>query len=75
VISLAAVFLIGGVLGALVVLVLGIHADERRMGLKAKAPAGTRVEAGTRRVLGVGVRTVSVPGDRSELSDCSDVRR
>lgn len=71
-ISLVAVFVTGGALGALVVLVIGIHADERRKTLKGKAPAGTRLEAGTRRVLGVGVRNVAVPDDRP---DRNDVRR
>jgi hypothetical protein len=66
VISLTAVFAAGGVLGALAVLVLGIRAEERRMSVRAKTDAATRLEAGTRRVLGVGVRNVVTSEDRSD---------
>jgi hypothetical protein len=65
VISLTAVFIAGGVLGALMVLVLGIHAEERRLSIKAKIQASTRLEAGTRRVLGVGVRNAVTSEDHS----------
>jgi hypothetical protein len=72
-IAFLAVFLAGGSLGAFAVLVIGIHADEHRMSLKAKAPANSRAEAGTRRVLGVGVRTVHDPHGR--ISDRRDLRK
>lgn len=65
-ISLAVVFTAGGVLGALGVLVLGIHAEERRMSVKAKTHTANRLEAGTRRVLGVGVRNVVTSDDHSD---------
>ena len=67
-------FVTGGVLGALLVVVIGIHADERRESLKAKSPAGNAAEAGTRRVLGVAVRNV-VSDQRPNRSDRRDVRR
>jgi hypothetical protein len=65
----AAVFVAGGVLGALVVLVLGIHGEERRMSVKSKRRPGTRPESGTRRVLGVGVRNPLACADRSDHDD------
>jgi membrane protein YqaA with SNARE-associated domain len=63
---LVAVFVAGGVLGALVMLVLGVQAEERRMSVKAKRRAATRVESGTRRVLGVSVRDQVGSADRSD---------
>ena len=64
-----AVFVLGGALGALAVLVAGIHNDERRMSLKAKAPARTRTEVGARRVLGVGVRNVAASDQHPDHDD------
>lgn len=55
-IVLVAVFTAGAVLGAFAVLVLGVHAEERRMSVKAKHRAASGLESGTRRVLGVGLR-------------------
>jgi hypothetical protein len=55
-ILIAAVILTGlGVLAVLVLVLVGIHDEDRRMSLTG-APR-TRIEAVTRRLLGVGVRT------------------
>ena len=57
-ILIAAVILIGlGVLAVLVLVLVGIHDEDRHMSLTG-APR-TRIEAITRRLLGVGIR---VPG-------------
>jgi hypothetical protein len=61
-----AVFVAGGVLGALGVLAIGVHAEERRMSVKAKRRAITRLESGTRRVLGVSVRNSISSADQSD---------
>ena len=55
-ILIAAVILTGlGVLAVLVLVLVGIHGEDRHMSLTV-APR-TRIEAITRRLLGVGVRT------------------
>lgn len=51
---LLAVFLSGGVLGAFVFLLVGIHAEEHRMSLTGTPDS--RTTASTRRFLGVTVR-------------------
>jgi hypothetical protein len=62
-ILIAAVILTGlGVLAVLVLVLVGIHDEDRHMSLTG-APR-TRIEAVTRRLLGVGVRTPGpCPGD------------
>ena len=67
-----ALFVAGGVLGALAVLVLGIQAEERQMSVKAKRRAATRLEFGTRRALGVSVRN---PLAREDPPDHNDAVR
>jgi hypothetical protein len=69
VLSLVAVFATGAALGVLVVMVVGIRAEERRMSLKAKGPAAGRLEAGTRRVLGVGLRNLAASDDRPDRDE------
>lgn len=51
---LLALFLSGGVLGAFLFLLVGIHAEERRMSLTGTPKS--RTTASTRRFLGVTVR-------------------
>jgi hypothetical protein len=66
-----AVFAAGGVLGAMAVLVLGVHLEEWRMSVKTKRRAATRLESGTRRVLRVGLHNPLASTDQRD-SDAAD---
>jgi hypothetical protein len=57
--------LAGAAAGMLLLLVIGIHRDDRAKTLTQ--PAHSRTEAATRRLLGVGVRTTQA-SDREEAS-------
>jgi hypothetical protein len=59
-----------GVLAVLVLVVIGIHHEERRMSLTS-APR-TRTQAVTRRLLGVGVRTPGPGRGGDEIPPRSD---
>jgi hypothetical protein len=60
-----------GVLAVLVLVVIGIHHEERRMSLTS-APR-TRTQAVTRRLLGVGVRTPGPGRGSDEIPPRSDL--
>lgn len=59
--SIIAVAALGVISGMLAILVVGIHRDDRAKNLTH--PAKSPVEAATRRILGVGVRTGQRGGD------------
>lgn len=59
-VAVSAVFLLGIATGVFVVLVIGIHMDERRSAQPASGNR-TRVERGTRRILSVEVHKTNQP--------------
>jgi hypothetical protein len=61
-----AVFIGGGVLGAFLLLLVGIHTEERHMSLTGSAQS--RTTASTRRLLGVTVREHSSTDTRHSLT-------
>jgi hypothetical protein len=72
-ILIAAVVLTGlGVLAVLVLVLIGIHDEDRHMSLTS-APR-TRIEAVTRRLLGVGVRTPGTCHGNDQIPPGSDLR-
>jgi hypothetical protein len=72
-ILIAAVILTGlGVLAVLVLVLIGIHDEDRHMSLTS-APR-TRIEAVTRRLLGVGVRTPGPCHGNDQIPPGSDLR-
>jgi hypothetical protein len=72
-ILIAAVILTGlGVLAVLVLVLVGIHDEDRHMSLTS-APR-TRIEAVTRRLLGVGVRTPGPCHGNDQIPPGSDLR-
>jgi hypothetical protein len=72
-ILIAAVVLTGlGVLAVLVLVLIGIHDEDRHMSLTS-APR-TRIEAVTRRLLGVGVRTPAPCHGNDQIPPGSDQR-
>ena len=71
-ILIAAVILTGlGVLAVLVLVLVGIHDEDRHMSLTS-APR-TRIEAITRRLLGVGVRTPGPCPGNDQIPPGSDL--
>ena len=71
-ILIAAVILTGlGVLAVLVLVLVGIHDEDRHMSLTS-APR-TRIEAVTRRLLGVGVRTPGPCHGNDQIPPGSDL--
>ena len=71
-ILIAAVILTGlGVLAVLVLVLVGIHDEDRHMSLTS-APR-TRIEAITRRLLGVGVRTPGPCHGNDQIPPGSDL--
>jgi hypothetical protein len=72
-ILIAAVILTGlGVLAVLVLVLVGIHDEDRHMSLTS-APR-TRIEAVTRRLLGVGVRTPGPSHGNNQIPPGSHLR-
>jgi hypothetical protein len=72
-ILIAAVVLTGlGVLAVLVLVLVSIHDEDRHMSLTS-APR-TRIEAVTRRLLGVGVRTPGTCHGNDQIPPGSDLR-
>jgi hypothetical protein len=65
-ILILAVFLSGAVIGVIALVVVGIHSDESARNLTNRPR--TRADAGTRRLLGVGVRKAG-PDSQEEVNE------